>query len=586
MNSEKRRQQAAVLLSEMQQQTMLAGGGRLVTACPGAGKTRSVGARAAVLDADGLRVALVTYTNVAADEMRGTLARDYGARLADQHYVGTLHSFLLKYVFRPFSHLVMGCSVPPAVRVESGERFLRFKEHRLALDDFEFHVDSSLTFEGRYPNGLFLKRAALSEAMRAEATAGKVEEARSGVVQVDEAMYWCMLTLEKFPDVRSAVAARFDEIIVDEAQDTSGFQIECLRLIAGAGLSSLFLVGDFDQSIYEFKGASRKSCLGLASQIGLVEYRLTENHRSSQRICNVAANFRGLETPDSAVGPAANANIQPSVMLYEPERLALIPDDFSSYLKQFEISPSHGAVIARNNRLLDSLSGRPSRPGFTPSIRLCLDVARLDHQAPALRQLRNLEDLIVNVAFGEAQASRTVERSESLRDAAMFVVDNLPPSEGLLGEWVNSATSIIVSAAQLVGGDAGVRDRISTRLRISATNAELPLEEAVQPGRSDGLRLDTIHGVKGMSIGGVLLVVDHVERYDGALQADEWASAIRRQTESKAQHVADEELRIVYVALTRAERVCRLAIPSDTSVATLEAFRSVGFTVEGLDVSA
>jgi len=99
---------AAELLSPKQINTMLSDGNRLITACPGAGKTRSTGARAALLDERSLNVSLATYTNVAADEMRTALMRDYGVALGDRHFLGTLHQFFLRFVFRPFSHLVYG----------------------------------------------------------------------------------------------------------------------------------------------------------------------------------------------------------------------------------------------------------------------------------------------------------------------------------------------------------------------------------------------------------------------------------------------------------------------------------------------
>jgi DNA helicase II / ATP-dependent DNA helicase PcrA len=581
LDREGRRQRAEAHLSEMQRDVMLQGGRRLVTACPGAGKTRSVGARAAVLDAEDWNVALVTYTNVAADEMRGTIMREYGARLGDRHYVGTLHGFLLRSVFRPFAHLVMGCSTPPVVRMEATGAVVQYGDHRLAVDDFELNLDGSVTFTGRYPTGLFVKRAALGELMGQEAFDAKVEEARSGVAQVDEAMYWCMRTLREYPDVCSAVASRFGEIIVDEAQDTSALQIECLRLIAAAGLRSLFLVGDFDQSIYEFKGASRELCLELASEIGLDEFRLSENYRSSQVICNVSARFRALATPDAAVGPAADVQIEPSVTTYDLEEVALMADEFAGYLQQQGIMPSRGAVIVRNNKLLNSIGGRPDRPGINASTHLLLDVARTRDSAPTLRRLRDIEEAISQVAFGETEVLRSREPSESLRDAAMYVIGNLPPLAGLLGDWIGSASETVAEAAMSIGGSEEVRDRAVSRFRVSGSNSDVPLSDVVQVAQSDGLLLNTVHGVKGMSIGGVLVVADHQERYDGTLQADEWAAAIRRQADLSNDHVTDEELRIVYVALTRAECVCRLAVPIGTSAETLAVFSEVGFTIDG-----
>src|SRR5664280_334762 len=77
-----------------------------LTACPGSGKTRAGGVRVARLDSDGRRVAACSYTNVGVEQIRRIVSGDLGRVLAPQHFIGTLHAFLLRYVVYPFGHLV------------------------------------------------------------------------------------------------------------------------------------------------------------------------------------------------------------------------------------------------------------------------------------------------------------------------------------------------------------------------------------------------------------------------------------------------------------------------------------------------
>lgn len=56
--------------------------------------------------------------------------------------------------------------------------------------------------------------------------------------------------------VASAIAERFPVIIIDEAQDTSVNQMAVFDLLSKSGVKSMFLVGDADQSIYEWRNAS------------------------------------------------------------------------------------------------------------------------------------------------------------------------------------------------------------------------------------------------------------------------------------------------------------------------------------------
>lgn len=80
---------AREMLSPMQRSVLLEEGNRLVTACPGAGKTRSISARASLLAARGDRVALTSYTNVGADEM----ARCPGAKILCASWRTTLRRY-------------------------------------------------------------------------------------------------------------------------------------------------------------------------------------------------------------------------------------------------------------------------------------------------------------------------------------------------------------------------------------------------------------------------------------------------------------------------------------------------------------
>ena len=108
----------------------------------------------------------------------------------------------------------------------------------------------------------------------------------------DDAMYWSLLVLRRFPAVAAAVAGRFDELLVDEAQDTSELQLACLvELCTTDRLRSLVLVGDLEQSIYSFQGATPQELADVVRHRNLTPMSLVENHRSSQHLCDAAVHF-------------------------------------------------------------------------------------------------------------------------------------------------------------------------------------------------------------------------------------------------------------------------------------------------------
>ncbi len=86
----------------------------------------------------------------------------------------------------------------------------------------------------------------------------KCAHARAGFVSQSDVLYWSLEILRGYPRLARALAGRFDELIVDEAQDTSDVQLACLELLHSTGrLRSLMVVADLEQSIYAFHGAFR-----------------------------------------------------------------------------------------------------------------------------------------------------------------------------------------------------------------------------------------------------------------------------------------------------------------------------------------
>ena len=90
-----------------QREAVFAEGNFLLLACPGSGKTRTMGLRLAwaMLRPEPRRVSATTYTNVAVGELAAAAGRA-GVPVAEPLFVGTLHSFLLRYVVYQFGHLV------------------------------------------------------------------------------------------------------------------------------------------------------------------------------------------------------------------------------------------------------------------------------------------------------------------------------------------------------------------------------------------------------------------------------------------------------------------------------------------------
>jgi DNA helicase II / ATP-dependent DNA helicase PcrA len=134
-------------LTKRQQDIVDAPGNFLLLACPGSGKTRAAAHRVARLMGEpSTKVAVCSYTNVGANRLGAMLTRDLGTVLPQQHFLGTIHGFLLRYVVYPYAHAV-GALQGPFVRERGNWPDLAVhgeQRQRMTLDQFRFSSDGAL----------------------------------------------------------------------------------------------------------------------------------------------------------------------------------------------------------------------------------------------------------------------------------------------------------------------------------------------------------------------------------------------------------------------------------------------------------
>lgn len=113
-----------------------------------------------------------------------------------------------------------------------------------------------------------------------------------GRYDFSDMILWCIKAFQQSPDLLARYQERYLYLLVDEFQDTSGSQYELLMQLADYwDAPNLFAVGDDDQSIYRFQGASIENIHRFQQRYAnnLTVVTLTDNHRSSQHILDAAA---------------------------------------------------------------------------------------------------------------------------------------------------------------------------------------------------------------------------------------------------------------------------------------------------------
>jgi superfamily I DNA/RNA helicase len=533
----------------------------LLLACPGSGKTRSAAARVELRARDGASTAVCSYTNVGVERFAQLLA-EANVVLGSEHFLGTIHALLLKFVVYPFAHLV-GVSRPPSVRYgtwpnvffEGNRRkpislgcFRRTRTGQLVVTELPRHLRSVA------PEDIVL--ALGPEVIRKKDSL----LINGGVMSPDDAMWVALQILTRHPAVAAAVASRFDEILLDEAQDTSELQLACLHRIRATGwLKSLVLVGDLEQSIYSFQGADSTACRKLAEYHGLKLLELTENHRSSQRICDVAARFCAREVPDTAVGPNAGCEIVPEVAVYPANDPPAAMNLFRSRLKHHGIESRNAAVLVRRWAVAEALSGQPRDLDIEPRPRRIGQIARAVATGTLTRtHLIQAQQIVSYAAYGVENLDELDEHlRESVIEATYKLLDALPALDGDLRMWIKAAAQALDGVTRPISDPPAHAAGMTLR---TSSGQESALAATAFAPRIGDLVPQTVHDIKGEDREAIMMVVHRPHAADPTKQLAIWEAAV---SGGQLEDHQQEERRITFVALTRAQRYCFVALPDD-----------------------
>ena len=561
-------------LTDQQRQVVIADGDFLLLACPGSGKTRSAAARVGAQITEGRNVAICSYTNVGAARFR-TVLGEMGITLGPEHVVSTLHGFLLRYVLYPFGtldgaprgpHLIDGAGGTVAFKGDRGTR--------VPVGDFRMRPDGSLKLKKRPVYLPTVDEDDIVAAVGGDVLRVKRQLLAAGYVSFDDAIYIALRILRKHPGIARAVAGRFDELVLDEAQDTSELQLACVHELKAAGLRSLVMVGDLEQSIFAFQGASAEGCRQLAAKHGLRTIQLTENHRCSQRICDVAVHFCERSVADTAVGSSAECPIEPELLLYPPDEPEAAVQRFRDRLEAHGADPADAAVLARSNALVAELNGdeAPVPVGGRP-LTLGRATAALRHGTITRRQLEEVQRIVASAAWDEeALDGLDLEARELLRAQTVWLLKALPPLDEDLRGWIHAAAALLTDAATKLNDPPAQKG--GRLLQSKAEQSGILARDAFVP-RPRELEAQTVHDIKGEDRDAVLVVIDRPRSSKRDAQAQLWRSALAG-AEIDAEQA--EETRIAFVALTRAKRICVVALPDDDGGReAAEAFLAQGF---------
>ena len=284
------------------------GGPLLIVAGAGSGKTRVLTHRIAHLLAEGDatpgQILAITFTNKAAGEMKERVAALVGPR-ARTMWVSTFHSMcvrLLRYEAKALG-VKSSFSIYDA---DDSKRLMTMVGRELDLDPKRYPARSLAAQVSNLKNELVTpeawadKASTPPEKVLADVYAryqARLHDAHA--LDFDDLIMTTVRLLQEHPDVAAVYRRRFRHVLVDEYQDTNHAQYVLVReLTGGDDPAELAVVGDADQSIYAFRGASIRNILEFERDFpDATTIMLEQNYRSTQTILN-AANAVIARNPD------------------------------------------------------------------------------------------------------------------------------------------------------------------------------------------------------------------------------------------------------------------------------------------------
>lgn len=555
-------------LSDKQKQIAYHPGGKFVVkACPGSGKTYSVAARFA---SNMLKwtdknqgVATISFTNVAWQEIALEISKetDIKVPIQDPHFLGTIDSFINKFIFLPFGHLVMGCVKRPTLVGEPYGIWTGKFFHDRLFDNVSYNINGQIYAID--PRGMPSKWRENKHLDYIESAKNRLLKA--GYANQTDANYFALKVLQHFPSVSKALVKRFSMLMVDEAQDTTDVQMAIIDLLITNGLNEVVLVGDPDQAIFEWNEAKPELFIKKFDEWRSNSIELNENRRSSERICSFTSELSSFDEISEAVNSEVkDFEFSPEIVIYQGESLKDLLDYFLGLCGKYNIKIERDkvAVLYRSRKFFEKIADIPhleyGQNPWVDSDNYTKDFAKGKYfydKGDLKAGFRLIENAILKILTEKSSCSREDLENIILRDGftehrrrLYNILLLLPKTDCNIGEWILKANDNLKKvkhdiSLQIKKG----KDRIGFDQLFAAQKAELIKTDYY---------LGTIHSVKGETFEAVLVILGK----KGGL-----GKYYKTLLDQNVLIKQNEELRIVYVGMTRPRKILVLAVPDQTN---------------------
>lgn len=547
----------------------------------------------------------ITFTNKAASELKERIAAKLGED-ANDIWAGTFHSVCGKILRRNAE--LLGFSSHFTIYDTDDQRRLmkeimkqndiddKFVPHKYVLAEISSLKDKLITPEE------YLAQAGADYRKKTVAQLYKIYQTRllnADAMDFDDMIVNTVRLLERNSDVLEYYQNKFRYVCVDEYQDTNYAQYVLVSLLAG-GRNNICVVGDDDQSIYRFRGATIENILNFEDEYkGAKTIRLEQNYRSTSNILNAAnkviSNNRGRKGKTLWTDNGEGEKISLHTAYDERDEARFVAEGILDYVKNGG-KFSDNAVLYRMNAQSNAMENVFARSGIAYKIiggTRFYDRKEIKDVLAYLHLINNTKDdirlkRIINEpkrSIGDTTVNHAAEIAgelgvsiyDVLKRADEFAALSRAQSKingfcGIIDQLCDiaeevSITELFEKVLELTGyksmlereGEEGL-ERLQNVKELASNITQYELENDTPTlsnfleeialindidsldGESDRVVLMTIHSAKGLEFNNVYLVGMEEGIFPG------------NQSIYGGQAEIEEERRLAYVAITRAKK--------------------------------
>ncbi len=344
------------------------GGPLLIVAGAGSGKTRVLTRRIAYLmarrNATPYSILAITFTNKAAGEMKERVKELVGP-IAQSMWVSTFHSACVRILRQEAARLGYSNSFSIYDSADS-LRLITIVSKDLNLDSKRYPPRQFQSVISNAKNELLgpadYLNAATNQFQEVVADVYALYQRRlqqSNAMDFDDLILKTVEVLQRFPEAKARYRSRFRHVLVDEYQDTNHAQYILVRELVGSDLeglppAELCVVGDADQSIYAFRGATIRNIMQFELDYpNATTILLEQNYRSTQNILNAAnaviTQNESRKEKNLWSQAGAGAPLVGYVAESEHDEAEFVKDEVRSLMDKGLSTPGQTAVFYRTN---------------------------------------------------------------------------------------------------------------------------------------------------------------------------------------------------------------------------------------------